>query len=117
MPLRPRPNNLIKRPTKEILVPTQGNVLKPTTEILEKVELQMLNSSNKAALSHSNQILGESITLNLDSLLLTPGPLNTIPIEPQSGESKLNTAGALSSHNKTAQPVLKISNDANKRIS
>jgi len=88
MPLRPRLNKLVQNPKKEIIVPPQGKVLQPTPDVLEKVELQMLTSSKKAALLHSNQILGESITLNLDSLLLTPGPLNTIPTEPQPGESK-----------------------------
>jgi len=102
LPLRPSQNNSKEVHSPKVKELSHGETARPKQERIEKVELQMVKASKTAALLHSDQILGESINLNLDSLLLTPGPLNTIPIEQQPGESQINTQVFLSGHNKTA---------------
>jgi len=69
---------------------TMNTVIKPDN----KQDNAILQSSTKSARLHSGQILGESIELYLEPLLLAPGPLNTIPSEPQQGEF-LDNAGVL----------------------
>jgi len=69
-----------------------------------KQDSKIMQSSKKSAKLHSGQILGESIELYLEPLLLAPGPLNTIPSEPQQGES-LDMTGDPQGHNKLQQNV------------